>query len=65
MNGCLSETDFPIERLQSLMLKSAELVDMFGEELRPFLDYWKAHYLAARDRTSAVDEVRALIGGGV
>lgn len=51
------------------MLKAADLVDRAtardgpeaGDQLRPLLEFWKAKYLAARDRKSAAEEVRELI----
>jgi hypothetical protein len=60
---------FTVERFEQLMMMAAELVDWTterdgpaaGEQLRPLFDYWKGHYLAARDRGSAVGEVRALL----
>jgi len=60
---------FTVERFERLMVMAAELVDWAterdgpaaGEQMRPLLDFWKKHYLAARDRRSAVDEVRALL----
>lgn len=61
----------PLERVEELMLKAADLVDdtvdengnHIGEELRPLLDYWKAKYVERKNRKSALDEVRELIEG--
>ncbi|MBB4002653.1 hypothetical protein [Aurantimonas endophytica] len=40
------DEEMTLERLEDLMLKAADLVDMFDEEMRPLLDYWERHYLA-------------------
>lgn len=51
----------PLEQVEELMLKAAELVDAFGEEMQPLLDYWESRYKARKAATGAADRIRQML----
>ena len=53
-----------LERIEDCMVKCAELVDQYGEELLPLLDRLEAMrlgHIAKRDAPKHVDRIKALI----
>ncbi|MDX0870365.1 hypothetical protein GOE00_27215 [Sinorhizobium medicae] len=54
--------EISLERIEKMLLVCAELVDRRGPVAQPLLDRMEREYLAARERGTAVDRVRKLIG---
>ncbi|MEJ6845139.1 hypothetical protein V3589_02800 [Sinorhizobium fredii] len=54
--------EIPLERIEEMLLFCAELVDRLGPIAQPLLDRMEREYLAAKERGTAVDRIRKLIG---
>lgn len=49
------------EKLCELLMMAAELVELWGEECQPLMDYWAKRLAARQDAMSAVDRARAMV----
>ncbi|MDK1386323.1 hypothetical protein QN224_12985 [Sinorhizobium sp. 8-89] len=54
--------EISLERIEKMLLICAELVDRRGPIAQPLLDRLEREYKAAKERGTAVDRIRKLIG---
>jgi len=54
--------EITLERIEQMLLTCAKLVDMYGAKAQPLLDRMEREYLAAKERGTAVDRVKKMIG---
>ncbi|MBD9372072.1 hypothetical protein IB238_05440 [Rhizobium sp. ARZ01] len=62
MNTRAPRQEISLERIEKMLLICAELVDRRGPIAQPLLDRLEREYLAAKERGTAVDRIRKLIG---